>query len=571
MKMLRRSINILLISLLIGTFLYRSYTVDKIFGYNCFKWPTFSHDSLILAFILALYIISTFFKSVFIRMILRLISSFTFIIYVADIIIFKIFYLRLVTVDIFKYLREFKTLWYVFHNVLSLASKIQILAAISVFLFLLGYFMLQRLEIKKKARYYLSTAVVLLLIITVTAEDIEYVHSWAWKNIFEINYRNGIELPYSKEFKEDILSRKGYFLTENYVDIDPQRPNIIFICIESLSNYHSYFFSGLNNATPNLDRIAREGVSFIDFYANGFTTESGLISFFSGDIPLPKVREYMNDGFSYDGFYNKEYSLPRELKKHGYKSEFLTTGDLTFSNKGNWLKSLGFDYIEGSAHPYYKEYRRFHFNAAPDKALYMRLKERIKEQTHPYFIFVETVSTHHPFIDPESGSRFELDVFRYADRELGTFYQYLKREDFFSNGILIITSDHRSMTPLQRKEYEKYKIKALAKIPLVIVASEYDPKVIKTGFQQLDLYYSIVGLVSGRVAVSDFYGYLLGEDLIPPKYILYYRGDRRDIVSVYSGDNYCEIRLQGDKTAILSGSVKNAKVVIDRINYERLK
>lgn len=69
----------------------------------------------------------------------------------------------------------------------------------------------------------------------------------------------------------------------------PVQKNIVVVVLESFSMYHSQFFSGISDQTPNLDRIARENISFHNFYANGYTTEQALIALILGTPPFPFV------------------------------------------------------------------------------------------------------------------------------------------------------------------------------------------------------------------------------------------------------------------------------------------
>jgi len=52
--------------------------------------------------------------------------------------------------------------------------------------------------------------------------------------------------------------------------------------------------------------------------------------------------------------------------------------------------------------------------------------------------------------------------------------------------------------------------------------------------------------------------------------VLHDRGDVRDTVSVFSGDDVARIRLLGDDTGATSGSVPDLERVIAKINYGRI-
>ncbi|MFN5583366.1 sulfatase, partial [Gemmatimonas sp.] len=59
------------------------------------------------------------------------------------------------------------------------------------------------------------------------------------------------------------------------------RPNIVLIITDDMGYGDLGSYGATDIRTPNLDRLAREGVRFTDFYANGTTctpTRAGLMS-----------------------------------------------------------------------------------------------------------------------------------------------------------------------------------------------------------------------------------------------------------------------------------------------------
>ena len=59
----------------------------------------------------------------------------------------------------------------------------------------------------------------------------------------------------------------------------------------------------------------------------------------------------------------------------------MTTGDLAFLDKTSWLRSLHFDHFEGAENAFYDGWKRRHFNAAEDKALYLRFLQWMDERS----------------------------------------------------------------------------------------------------------------------------------------------------------------------------------------------
>ena len=60
-----------------------------------------------------------------------------------------------------------------------------------------------------------------------------------------------------------------------------ENPNIIIIILESFTNLVIEPLGGLAEVTPNLNRLASEGVLFTNFYTNGDRSDKGIVSVFS--------------------------------------------------------------------------------------------------------------------------------------------------------------------------------------------------------------------------------------------------------------------------------------------------
>lgn len=400
-----------------------------------------------------------------------------------------------------------------------------------------------------------------------------YTHAWIYRNVFDYNLTIQSEsTPYSEAFAEHLRVDESSSCLNGAIS----RHNIIIVMVESLSAYQSRFFSGIEDWTPNLDAIAERNLAFTNFYANGFVTEDGEIALLTGLLPIYPPASYNDDGgVSFASFYGVEQSLPKLLKPLGYRSEFLTTADLDFGNTGVWAHSIGFDYVEGHEHPDYARWPRFQFKAAPDEALYRRALDRLgSAKAQPLLLFIKTVSSHHPYLNPENQHRSEAEVFQYADRQLGQFYRQLQAAKFFDNGVLLIVGDHHALTPLKPEEALRLgHYKASAKVPLVVVGGENAPRLESRQFQQTDVFNTLQAMVTGRQCRSDWQGILWGEHSQPANLILHRRGDNRDKISVFTATDDYLLKLDGDATRVVSKQPQDSalrKQLVDKVNALRI-
>lgn len=576
----------LIISSLISFVVYRAYGVWSFVSLHTGRYePVFlniiSNDAIVIGVVfLLLYFgfFNTFFKSIkWVAYLLKAAVIFIIFIYVVDVLLLLNFFKRLHYHDILKYGAEIKAgLSFLipakaaFFNLFSTEVIGSILA--SIFLLLLISFILFQVtgRYKKLHGNLLLICGLCFSIFSFVPMDRIFLHGWAYENLFTYNMPKGLEEPYSNNFIA-ALKEKQEKRKEICEGVD-KRLDVILVIVESLSSCHSQFFSGINNYTPHLDAIAKKNLGFTNFFANGFTTEHGLIALLLGEVPLPIVGAERHDAF--EGYYQKE-SVATFLNRVGYKTCFLTTGDLGFTNKGVWLARIGFDAVEGAETSFYKEWPSFAFNAAPDEALFAYAIKRIgnlNSDQQPYFMVLETVTSHLPFLDPEGKSNTEKAVITYVDRQLGVFYNRLEDFGFFSNGVLIITSDHRIMAPLSKAELDLYGGSAFARIPMVVASGGKKKGKIDASFQQTDLYSSLKWLVSDQYEKDPWNGNFLHPEPTPPFCILKNMANDYDLVYARCGSEEGYIKLRGDGTYLCQGRIKpeNVKLIIEKISSNRI-
>lgn len=513
-------------------------------------YQAITNDAIIFFSIIALFYLSLLTKVPrLISIAFRAFALILFCIYIADIIILLNFNTHLTVTDFQKYASY--SLKYI-QQILGLRAFLLLLIILPLIGFI--YFLIFRSYNITSTRQHLIAAFVLAILLLTSAFNsrVQYVHSWVYKNVIDYNLTVQTE---SSEYSESFTKRMRFKNKNICSPHTPEQKNIIILMVESLSSYQSNLFSGIKNWTPHLDGIAENNIHFKNFYANGFNTEDAEIALLTGLLPIYQPSSYSRGGgTSFSGFFNVTRSLPNTLNANGYKTEFLTTADLSFADTGKWAKSIGFDYVEGHEHPYYNDWARYHFKAAPDEALYDRTLDRIeKNKNNKYLIFIKTVSTHHPFVNPENGNRSEAEAFQYADRQIGIFHKNLIDNGFFDNGILIIVGDHHSMIPLKKNEISKFgPMRASSRIPLIISYGDKVKRIEYDQYQQTDIHNSLSNLVSNKQCYSDWTGDLLGKEKLPPKYIAYRRGDTRNIISVFYGNADYEVMLDGDSTSIIN-------------------
>jgi arylsulfatase A-like enzyme len=126
-----------------------------------------------------------------------------------------------------------------------------------------------------------------------------------------------------------------------------KKPNILFIMGDDVGwfNIGAYHRGIMSGKTPNLDRLAREGMLFTDYYAEASCT-AGRASFITGQIPLRTGLTTVGQAGADVGIPAQACTLATALKAQGY-----ATGQFGKNHLGDLDKYLptlhGFDEFHG--------------------------------------------------------------------------------------------------------------------------------------------------------------------------------------------------------------------------------
>lgn len=203
-----------------------------------------------------------------------------------------------------------------------------------------------------------------------------------------------------------------------------QKPNFLFILVDDLG-YHDLSCTGSTYyETPNVDRIAREGVVFKNGYATCQVCSPSRASIMSGKFPARHgITDYIGapsgESWRKNGRFTKllpaEYlhdlphdylTLPEAMKEAGYKTFF--AGKWHLGGKGSWPEDHGFDINKGGwdvGSPrggYFAPWENPNLKPGPDgENLSLRLAEEtanfIKDHRDTsFFAFLSFYAVHSP-------------------------------------------------------------------------------------------------------------------------------------------------------------------------------
>jgi lipoteichoic acid synthase len=494
-------------------------------------------------------------------------------IYSADILLVRAFSFRLLWSDVVKFSAEALATSQVVRDIAKNWSGLGMLAI--CVLAPLSVFLIMRSPVSSQLRLRALLLSGAIAVIAWAWPDPHYWYQESYENVLEVNLSQPVDQLYSDEFKARLA---GTQIAESLrcENGSGQRTNIIVLTVESLSSYHSKRLGGPLDATPQIDRLMLQHSYFPDFIANSFSTDGGLISLFAGRTPVPAQHRFRSSQ-AFSGFGQAQNDFYRRLDGLGYESAFFMTADKSFLGAESWMKQIGFQQIEGAESSFYNSWKRGQFNSAEDRALYERVEQWIDQRNvnSSFFLGLLTTSTHIPFINPKTGMQDEVGAMRYADAEIGRFVNALEKRGFFKNGILLITGDHRSMTPLKPEEWRAYGELAYNRVPLIAIGQTGLPSGPEHGrldgqYQQTDLIPSLLHLLDRQICLASRQGIFLGNNPSPAAIRVYSNAVRRDLVYLSHKGGLSMLHLRGDESQLVGATSPELAQVINAIHRDRI-
>lgn len=221
-----------------------------------------------------------------------------------------------------------------------------------------------------------------------------------------------------------------------------QRPNIIFVVLESFSAHLMPTLGG-EPIAMNLEKIAKQGILFTNFYANSFRTDRGLVSILSGypAQPTTSIMKYTHKTQNLP-------SIPASLKKVGYQLNYYYGGDADFTNMRSYVLSMGIEHLICD-HDFPASQRLSKWGAHDDVVFKRLLSDlRKRKENRPFFTVLQTSSSHEPFDVPyHKLANKGLNAFAYTDSCVGDFIRQLKTMPIWKNTVVVLVPDHLGVYP----------------------------------------------------------------------------------------------------------------------------
>lgn len=271
------------------------------------------------------------------------------------------------------------------------------------------------------------------------------------------------------------------------------KPNIVFILADDMGYADLSSYGSPDSKTPNIDKLAAEGVKFTNFYANGQECSPSRTAFLTGRYPQRVGGLECAIGTGNVGRYddairladNHDLGLPKDLavlaptlKKAGYRNAVFGKWHMGYEAKFNPLDQ-GFDefvgflggnvdyfhHVELSDLPVYYSGRKpvkregFTTHLITDDAIDFLNRQKAKPD-EPFFLYVPHAAPHFPFQAPDGptklptkdewtqGSRATyVKMLEDLDDQVGRLLKALDDNNQAADTLVVFASDHGAMKP----------------------------------------------------------------------------------------------------------------------------
>ncbi|MCD6292501.1 MAG: sulfatase-like hydrolase/transferase [Deltaproteobacteria bacterium] len=222
--------------------------------------------------------------------------------------------------------------------------------------------------------------------------------------------------------------------------------NLVVIIQESLGAQFVEAVGGQPGITPNLNRLAQEGILFENLYASGTRSVRGMEAIVGGFLPIPGT-SVLKRNLSQKDF----FSLAQLLKPLGFDSSFLYGGEKRFDNMGSWYYGNGFDRVIDE--PLFVNPIFHGIWGVCDEDLIVRADAeytKLHQQKKPFLSVFFTTTNHTPFEFPEGRIKLidgypaacDKNGVKFADYAMGNFFALARKHGYYDDTIFVIIADH---------------------------------------------------------------------------------------------------------------------------------
>ncbi|MCX8159841.1 MAG: sulfatase-like hydrolase/transferase [Candidatus Saccharicenans sp.] len=245
------------------------------------------------------------------------------------------------------------------------------------------------------------------------------------------------------------------------------KASCLVITIDTLRADRLSCFGSTTVSTPDIDRLAAEGIRFTRCFAQTVTTLPSHANIFLGVLP-PSHGVHDNANFVVPSGLT---TLAEVFRQSGYETAAFIGAyplDRRFG-LGRGFSLYDDDY--GT-----QDFNRPVFVERPAAEVVDRALGWLKTVSGPWFLWVHVFDPHYPYSPPEPfRSRFSHNLYdgevAYVDQQLGRLFSFLRQNNLIDRVVIILTSDHgESLGEHGEKTHGYLAYNSTLHVPLIIRA-----------------------------------------------------------------------------------------------------
>ena len=339
-------------------------------------------------------------------------------------------------------------------------------------------------------------------------------------------------------------------------------PNIVIVFLESVGFNRMERTGNPMGATPNLDRLASEGISFDRFYIPMVGTARSVFGMLTGIHDVASVETASSNPRIVD-----QYSLVNALD--GYEKHYIMGGSASWRNVRSLIQNNIPDMRITEQED--MDYPRLDVWGISDHDLFQAAHDQFEalDKSKPFFAVVQTATNHRPYSIPDDVAGFEIldkdetdlanagfdskeqyNAMRLLDHAVGEFMKNVASSTYGNNTIFLFFGDHGTSDPranhMPPSDFE-LKLRSY-QVPLIVYAPwKFKGGRIRNDVSQLvDLMPTVCGL-AGVSYKNRTLGRDLFHDAIPsePLAMIVNKKVAEQHIAVVGQDHYLSMQKDG--------------------------
>ena len=284
---------------------------------------------------------------------------------------------------------------------------------------------------------------------------------------------------------------RDFYDEKNKIDIQSENKytnifegkNVIVIHAESIMTHDMTLSFNGKELTPNINRLAKEGLFFSNFYPQVSVGTSSDTEFTFNTSLLPA-----STGTVFVNYWNRKYeAMPNFLKQKGYYTASMHANNGSFWNRNVMHKGLGYEkFYSKDSYDYSDEDTILGMGLSDSEFLSQSVEKikKIKEKNDKFYVTLITLTNHTPWdgkdkygdysvdykykVVDEEGNEIEESMpyledtqlgnyykaTHYADNAIGEFVDSLEANGLLDDTVLVIYGDLDAK--ISKKEYSYF-------------------------------------------------------------------------------------------------------------------